>query len=177
MGTQSWGKDTPRHQPHTRRGWAQHKTSDKEWGAQGGSECPASPEFSFIDQSLQYQSGLTLFMSVLVRIIRSDVMTHYDFRGGAVHAQVKQIKGQPGPGNKDFAHGRIKDTEHQTNANIPAPLTLYSNPHSVFWCHKTVTPARLTPGMPGSSDCYGSYFSGNRVDLQCFTPISKCGCW
>lgn len=73
-----------------------------------------SPEFSFIDQSLQYQNGLTLFMSVLVRIIQSDVMTHYDFHGGfgAVHAQVKQIKGQPGPGNKDFAHGRIKDTEH-----------------------------------------------------------------
>lgn len=58
------------------------------------------------------------------------------------HAQVKQIKGQPGPGNKDSAHGRIKDIpEHQANANIPAPLTLYSNPHGVFWCHKPVTPA------------------------------------
>lgn len=72
-------------------------------------------------------------------------MTRYNFPGGFLvffHAQVKPIKGQPAPGNKDFPHGRIKDTpEHQANANIPAPLTLYSNPHSVFWCHKPVTPA------------------------------------
>lgn len=89
------------------------------------------PQFSFIDQSLQYESGLTLFLSVLVRVIHSDVMTCYSFPAGfgAVHAQLKQIKGQPGPGNKDFAHGRIKDTQHQANANIPAPLTLYSKPH------------------------------------------------
>lgn len=73
------------------------------------------PEFSFIDQSLRCESGLTLFMSITVCMTHSDVMTRYNFPGGfgAVRAQVQQITGQPGPENKDFAHGRIKDTEHQ----------------------------------------------------------------
>lgn len=101
VGTQSWGKDTPWHRPLTHRDQVQHETSDKEWMAQGGSECLMLPKFPFINQSLQNKSGLTLFMSRLVHVIHSDVMTRSNFLGGfgVFHAQVKQIKGQPGPGN------------------------------------------------------------------------------
>lgn len=83
VGTQSWGKDTPWHGSLTCVDQQeQHKTSDKEWMAQGGSECQMLPKFSFIYRSLQYESGLTLFMSILVDFIHSDVMTRYNFPGG-----------------------------------------------------------------------------------------------
>lgn len=75
--------------------------------AKGDSECQMLPKFPFIHQSLQYESGLTLSVSTLVRIMHSDVMTHYNFTGGfgVCRAPAKQTKGQPGAGNKDFAHG------------------------------------------------------------------------
>lgn len=63
--------------------------------AKGGSECQMLPKLPFIDQSLQYESGLTSLGSILVGIMHSDVMTHYSFTGGfgVFHAQVKQTKG------------------------------------------------------------------------------------
>lgn len=110
MGTQGWGKDTPRHrslthkdrEPHetrvTRKGWQKETQSAK---------CYQNSFYPFIHQSLQYESGLTLSVSTLVRIMHSDIMTHYNFTGGfgVCRAPAKQTKGQPGAGNKDFAHG------------------------------------------------------------------------